>query len=121
MGELREIVDLKQIDRLLLAAAVLLPILGAAVGAFRSQKTSAKGALKQGLMWGSLGPLTYALWRMYSALTARSGLDSLSNLLVNLVLFIAIGMGTGWLFGRNRPQKPERNSAENQNSETAQP
>jgi hypothetical protein len=121
MGELREIVDLKQIEKLFLVLAVLLPAAGAALGVLRAQKAGGQGAVQRGLMWGCLGPLNYALWRMYSMLTARSGLDSLSNLLVNLVLFVGIGAGVGWLFGKTRHKVTEASSPEYRNSDPAKP
>jgi hypothetical protein len=108
MGELREIVDLKQIDKLFLLLAILLPVLGLCVGAMRGSKNgNTRRTATTGLLWGCIGPLNYALWKVYSALTARNGLDSLANLGVNLVIFVVVGAAIGFIAGRTRVIMPE--------------
>lgn len=62
-------------------------------------------ALLIGLAWGAwskrigrgiaigllVGGGNYALWTVYNAVTAKLGLDTVANLLVNLGLFVALG------------------------------
>ncbi len=44
-------------------------------------------------------PANWLLWRMYSALTDRLGLDSVANLLLNLAIFVSIGLCAGVAYG----------------------
>ncbi len=108
MGELREIVDLKQIDKLFLILAVILPVAGLCIGLMRGRKKgNARSAAMQGALWGCIGPLNLALWKVYSALTSRNGLDSLANLGINLVIFVCVGAAIGFIAGRARSVTPE--------------
>ena len=94
--DLKEIVTVEQIDRLFLLLAVGGPIIGAAVGALAGKKsgTSAK-SIKLGIVIGMLGPANLVLWKVYNAITGKLGLDTVKNLLVNLGLFITIGVVAG--------------------------
>lgn len=100
MDEMREIVTMEQVNALFLALAVAGPVLGlligAAVGARRGQ--AGRGAVN-GLLIGLLGVLNLALWKLYNALTDRMGLDTVKNLLVNLTLFVGLGIAAGLVFG----------------------
>jgi cation transporter-like permease len=113
MDEMREIVTIEQMDRLFLLLAIAAPILGAVIGAAIGRK---KGRAHQvycvviGLMVGLLGPLNLVLWKVYNAITNRLGLDSVKNLLVNLTLFAALGIGAGLAVGymaRKRGSDPD--------------
>ncbi len=94
--DLKEIVTVEQIDRLFLLLAVGGPFIGAAVGALVGKKsgTSAK-SIKLGIIIGMLGPANLVLWNIYNAVTRKLGLDTVKNLLVNLGLFITIGIVAG--------------------------
>jgi hypothetical protein len=53
-----------------------------------------RGALL-GLICGLSGPAIWLLWRMYNGIVGVYGLDSVRGLLVNLALFVAIGLVIG--------------------------
>src|SRR2546421_5871583 len=100
MEQMREIVTMEQANHLFVLLAIALPIagilIGAAVGA-RDGRTA--GDARTGFFIGLLGPLNLLLWTIYNAITNRIGLDRVSNLLVNLALFISLGVVAGLIFG----------------------
>lgn len=110
MDELREIVDIQSINRLFLILAVLLPLLGTLGGALWGAKASTKErGLRMGFVIGLLGPLNFLLWKTYNAITDHTGLDTVRNVVLNLVLFILVGVGLGialrkWM--QNHATKP---------------
>jgi hypothetical protein len=101
MDDMREIVTVEQVNRLFLLLAFAGPVagllIGAALGARRG--SAARGAIV-GLLVGALGILNLGLWTLYNALTDRMGLDSVKNLLVNLALFVGLGIAAGFGLGR---------------------
>src|SRR5205809_985964 len=101
MDDMREIVTMEQVNSLFLWLAVGLPILGIILGGVIGVRMGnpRSGALK-GFCLGVIGPLNLLFWKMYNAITDRLGLDSVKNLLVQLALFIAIGITGGLLFRR---------------------
>ena len=69
----------------MLAVLALAPLVGLAWGV-RAKRVG------QGLLVGALvGAGNYALWTAYNAITAKLGLDTVANLLVNLGLFLVVG------------------------------
>ena len=102
MGELREIVEVAAVERFFALLALLGPILGVGIGALvgARRRNLRRGALL-GLLLGLFGPLNWAMWRTYNALTDRNGLDTVRNVFVNLALFVVvgavIGIGIGWV------------------------
>jgi hypothetical protein len=101
MDEMREIVTTEQIDRLFLILAIAAPALGVLCGAFLGgRRGSVRRGATAGLLVGLLGPTNLLLWKVYNAITERLGLDTVKNLLVNLGLFIALGVIAGLLAGR---------------------
>lgn len=97
---MRELIDEHQAHLLMLAVLALAPLVGLAWG------TRAK-RVGRGLCAGALvGGGNYALWTAYNAITAKLGLDTVANLLVNLGLFVVlgtlIGITVGWLGARGR-------------------
>jgi hypothetical protein len=105
MDDMKESLTVEQMDRLFLALAILAPLLGAAIGALIGRRSNVgRGALK-GLLVGLLGPANLVMWKVYNALTDRMGLDSVRNLLVQLGLFVALGviagLAGGW-YARSR-------------------
>ena len=84
----------------MLAVLVLAPLVGLAWGA-RAKRVG------RGLCVGTLvGAGNYVLWTVYNAITAKLGLDTVANLLVNLGLFLVLGTLTGitagWFSTRSR-------------------
>lgn len=86
---MKELIDPHQATLLMLAALVLAPLVGLIWGA-------ATKRLVRGLVIGlGVGVGNYALWTVYNAITDRLGLDTVKNLLVNLVLFVILGVLIG--------------------------
>ncbi len=97
---MKELIDPHQAHLLMLAVLVLAPIIGAGWGLVTRR-------VPRGLALGlAVGVGNYALWTVYNAITDRLGLDTTKNLLVNLCLFIllgvALGLGVGWYAGKHR-------------------
>jgi len=97
---MKELIDPHQAHLLMLGVLALAPLTGLAWGLTVKR-------LWFGLTLGVLvGSGNYALWTLYNAVTERLGLDTVKNLLVNLGLFviigIAIGVGTGIYTVRKR-------------------
>ncbi|MCX6359323.1 MAG: hypothetical protein NT029_05945 [Armatimonadetes bacterium] len=100
MDDMRELVTVEQATRLFVLVAIVLPILGAAVGAWLgSRRGRPRRGLALGLLAGMAGPGNLALWRMYNGITDRLGLDTVRNLLTNLAIFAAIGVALGVAVG----------------------
>lgn len=87
---MQEIITAQQVDTLFLVFAVGGPLVGAAIGWLRGKR------VLHGLLWGMLLTANWLLWRVYNAITDRLGLDTVRNLLVNLVFFITLGAVAGW-------------------------
>lgn len=85
----KELISLHQANGLMLAVLVLAPLVGLAWGA-------AKKRLVPGFTLGLLvGAGNYGLWTVYNAITEHLGLDTVKNLLVNLGLFVIVGLLVG--------------------------
>ncbi len=107
MGDLNEIVSVAAVSRLFVWLAIALPIVGAGVGAvWAARKGSVRTGLLRGLTIGLIGPLNLVLWRVYNAITDRNGLDTVSNLAINLGLFVLVGAALGLVFGRSAREEP---------------
>jgi hypothetical protein len=101
MEDMRELVTVEQVESLFRVLAIAGPLVGAAVGAaLGSRRRMVRCGAFRGLGIGSLAVLNYALWRMFTALTERNGLDSVANLLLNLGIFVVLGLVGGVLYGR---------------------
>jgi hypothetical protein len=99
-GDLREIVDTEQVSRLFALLAFLLPPLCLLSGWwYGSRRASPRRGAATGLFVGLLGPLNWALWRVYNVITDANGLDTTRNLIINLVVFLAVGAITGIIVG----------------------
>ena len=86
---MKELIDEHQAHLVMLAVLVLAPLTGLAWGA-RVKR------VWRGLCVGALiGGGNYALWTVYNAITAKLGLDTVANLLVNLGLFLVLGTIAG--------------------------
>ena len=93
---MEELIAVEQIERALTILAIVLPsggiLIGAIVGAARG---SFVRQVIAGLLFGLFGPAIWLLWRMYNGIVGAFGLDSVRGLLINLALFVAIGLVTG--------------------------
>lgn len=100
MDEMREIVTMEQVNRWFLLLAIAAPIIGMLFGALAGQRRGQmKRGLVSGLAIGLLGPVNLLLWKVYNALTDQMGLDTVKNLLVQLGLFIMLGVIAGLVLG----------------------
>ncbi|MCJ7822946.1 MAG: hypothetical protein MUQ26_07735 [Armatimonadetes bacterium] len=100
MAEMRELVTVEQAERAIRMVAVALPVAGAAAGAIAGAvRGRAARGLAVGLLCGLAGPAIWLLWRMYNGVVGGYGLDSVRGLLVNLGLFVAIGLVIGVAVG----------------------
>ena len=70
------------------------PIIGLVWGAL------AKQMVRGGTYGAILGVGNFIMWNVYNAITNRLGLDTVKNLLVNLALFIVLGIIAGLLMRR---------------------
>ncbi|HUU54660.1 MAG TPA: hypothetical protein VMY87_07055 [Armatimonadota bacterium] len=102
---MQELVTVEQAERAIAILTIALPaaglLLGAIIGALR--RAPGRGMLV-GLLYGLAGPAIWLLWRLYNGIVGVYGLDSVRGLLVNLVLFVGIGLvlGLGIGFVRRR-------------------
>jgi len=86
---MKELIDPHQAHLLMLGVFVLALLIGLGWGAVNKR-------LPFGVIIGLLvGGGNYALWTLYNAITQKLGLDTVANLLVNLGLFIVIGIAIG--------------------------
>jgi drug/metabolite transporter (DMT)-like permease len=100
---MKELITLDQANQLMLAATVVIPIVGLIWGVVAKQ-------IKTGLIWGLLvGVGNLVMWKVYNAITDNLGLDTVKNLLVNLALFVVIGLIAGFVAGmKSRRQVSSR-------------
>lgn len=97
---MKELIDEHQARQIMLVFLFLAPLVGLAWGA-RAKRVG------PGLLLGVLaGAGNYALWTVYNAITEKLGLDTVKNLLVNLGLFVVlgvvVGVGVGLFAARKR-------------------
>jgi hypothetical protein len=108
---MRELVTVEQAEGAVRLAAVALPPVGLALGAVigAARKQTGRG-LAIGLLCGLAGPAIWLLWRMYNGIIGIYGLDSVRGLLMNLALFVAvgllIGLGMGLIWRRRAAGRP---------------
>ena len=90
-----------QMNRLFILLAVLMPIVGAIYYFLQSKRSSDRTAtIRVGIIVGLLGPMNYLLWNVYNSITDKLGLDSVKNLVVNVVIFVLLGVVGGLIIGR---------------------
>jgi F0F1-type ATP synthase assembly protein I len=96
----KELIDPHQAHWLMLGVLIAAPLIGLLWGVIAKRLT---GGLIIGLL---VGVGNYALWTVYNAITEHLRLDTVKNLLVNLTLFviigIVIGVGAGFFAARQR-------------------
>jgi membrane protein implicated in regulation of membrane protease activity len=69
------------------------------------------------LLIGALGPLALALWFICNAIMDALGLDSVLGLVLNLALFLIIGLCFGFLLRKTLPSKNFPNESSNNPTE----
>lgn len=91
---MKELIDEHQAHLLMLGVLCLAPVIGLIWGLLAK-------SLVRGLTVGVLvGGGNYALWTVYNAITDKLGLDTVKNLLMNLGLFVVLGIVIGLAAGR---------------------
>ena len=96
---MKELIDLHQAHLLMLGVLVLAPLIGLAWGIISKRLVF---RLAVGIL---VGGGNYALWTVYNAVTQKLGLDTVANLLVNLGLFVVVGIAMGVGAGLYAAQK----------------
>ena len=103
--EMKELITVRQADCLMLAVLVAAPLIGLAWGV-------AVKRVRYGLAWGAgIGIGNFLMWHAYNAITDRLGLDTVKNLLVNLGLFVAVGLIGGIAAGLAARRRSEQRDA----------
>ncbi len=101
---MKELIDERQAYLLMVVVLVAAPLIGLLWGVVTKR-------LARGLTVGLLvGAGNYALWTVYNAITEKLGLDTVKNLLVNLALFVLVGIVAGlavaWWTGCEKSREP---------------
>ena len=86
---MKELIDPHQAHLLMLGVLVLAALIGIVWG------FTAKRLVFGPVIGLGAGVGNYALWTLYNAVTQKLGLDTVANLLVNLGLFVVIGVAVG--------------------------
>ncbi len=108
---MREIVTMEQANSLFFILAIAIPIVGVVIGAgIGARRGDAGRGAVRGFLVGLLGPANLLLWNIYNLITDRLGLDTVKNLVVNLTLFVALGMIAGLITGRLYRKRAEEPS-----------
>ncbi len=101
---MKELIDARQAQMLMWGVLLLAPIVGLVWGALAKR-------VRRGLLVGLLvGAGNFLLWTVYNRITENLGLDTVKNLLVNLGLFLVVGVvaGIGWGWWSGRVEKREQ-------------
>jgi hypothetical protein len=67
-------------------------ILGAAAGLYKKHLFR---LTFRGFLWGLSGTAIYLMWLVYNAITNHYGIDSVKGLLVNIAVFVCVGLTGG--------------------------
>jgi len=110
MDDTKELIDARTVRLAMMAIGVGGPILGAAAGAVVGAIRRVPSAyLMRGFGVGLLGSVCYLMWLIYNAVIRRLGLDSVAALLLNLGIFVVVGIAIGILLAlvtsRRRPAR----------------
>jgi len=104
---MRELVDIAVFERLLRAIAIAGPVVGALLGwLIGVRRETPTAGLAKGIALGAIGPVLFVLWRLYSYLvrydpiTGYVGLHRVDVLLLNVLIFLAVGAVLGIAYAR---------------------
>lgn len=89
---MHEIIEAESVSRLFIWLALGLPPIGLCLGALIGRLNGSLARwMVVGLLVGLLGPLNWLIWSGYNLITLRLGLDSVANVLINLLIFAMLG------------------------------
>ncbi|HOK53779.1 MAG TPA: hypothetical protein PLU88_02910 [Armatimonadota bacterium] len=120
---MKELITVAQADMILRILAIVGPILGITLGPMIG---CAKKRPKSGIVWGLItgfsGTAMYGLWRFYITTGEGFGYSSIANLIVQLLLFIVLGIGAGAAIQTllNGQEKPKDDNTSNKKSRSIQ-
>ena len=103
MDPTREIVDAGAVG----AALAVLSGVGAVVGLALLALARRSAPAKRAGLVAICVAFVFPLWVVYNAIEDSLGLDSVAGLLINLALFVVIGIGAGFVLRRLWPSDPE--------------
>ena len=122
----RELVDPAQVGTALAVLSAVALLLAVGLGALGRGRRS-DGLIRAALILAPVA-LAWPLWVVYNRIEDHFGLDSVAALLINLVLFAAIGTCIGLLYRRvwpvsqdNQPQRHEGHEEEGQGTVSGEP
>jgi len=93
---MKELITIEQAGSVIAIIAITLPAAGLIVGAIAGAVRRRVGSSALlGLACGLSGPAMWAMWRIYNGIAGHYGLDSVKGLLVNLALFVVVGLVVG--------------------------
>lgn len=103
------------VDRFLMVAAVLVPVLIAMAAAVPRLRGVVLGHPHRWAMGAIVGPVILILWKAYNAVMDHYGLDSIRGLAVNACVFLLTGVLMSFLYqclyllcARRRPRETSR-------------
>jgi hypothetical protein len=96
---MKELITEDTFNRIVSVLAIAGPLAGVIVGFCISRvRRSGVADVLRGVAIGALGVANWAMWRLYEAITAQFGLSSTRNLLIQLGVFIVVGISVGVVY-----------------------
>jgi len=96
---MKELITEAAFGRIVNVLAVAGPLGGIAIGFVVSRvRRSGFADVLRGFAIGALGIANWIMWRVYEAITAQFGLSSTRNLLIQLGVFIVVGIAVGVVY-----------------------
>ncbi len=95
---MHEIVTRKEVNTLFDILVIVTPLVGAGILLkFTKMGKHGRRGVILGVIVALLGPMNWLLWVLYNSITSIYGLDTVKNLVINSLLFVALGLLFGWL------------------------
>ena len=89
---MKELIAARAVEKALLFLAVAGPLVGIIIGTVAgAHERRAWPRILAGGLIGALGAMVYGMWRVYGLVTDALGLDSVANLVLELVTFAVVG------------------------------